>query len=203
MSTTYDDYCVALEGELEREQLADDEREERAWLESLYATATTNGEDTVMGQVEQGPFGFDETSAVFTTPTEVGLLDDEDAPEFTAEECDAALTTLDTEERVGEALDAVAALPSDVQADALMLVAGALLNKLDNDRARSLISDRSCKLAAEDRGTLARQHILMLYNEVEQVDREISLMVERRREAEVALIQALGPCAGLAFEAAE
>lgn len=199
--TDYDDECARL-GDADSSD-ADDEIEERAWLTSLAATQLTNGEDTVMGQTDQEPFGFDETSAVFTTATEVGLREDVDAPEFSAEECDAALTALDTQERVEEALDAVSALPFGAQSDELMRVTSELLGKLDDERAMAVMVERACRLAMEDVGCLARQHLLVLFNAFEARKRDIEAAVERKREAEVALIQALGPCAGLAFEAAE
>lgn len=200
MLATYDDYCDArVFG-----RPAGEDHEEISWLASLSASQQTNGEDTVMGQqTEQGPFGLDESSAVFATPAEVGLRDDEDAPEFTSEECDAALTALDTRERADEVLDAVSALPAGAQPDEVMRVTGELLGKLDDERAMALMIERACRLEMEDVGCLARQHLLVLFNALEARKRDIEAAVDRKREAEVALIQALGPCAGLAFEAAE
>jgi hypothetical protein len=131
------------------------------------------------------------------------LRDDPDAPLFTSEQCDAALTAADINQRVEEAIDALIAIPRGASSDALLRVGGELLNTLDDERAMVLMVERACRLTPEDRGALARQHILMLFNEFETRKAEADAAREQQRSAEVALIQALGPCAGLAFEAAE
>lgn len=158
-----------------------------------------NGEDTVMGQ-EAGLFGADETSAVFATLTEVGAREETESETLSDEQCDGALTEGDKRDRVEEALDALAYV--NAGADGLMRVAADLLGKLDDNRAIAVVLERSCRLQSEDLGTLSRQHLLVLFNRVESCKAEISAALARKREAETALHQALGPCSG-AYEAAE
>lgn len=156
-----------------------------------------------MVQVEQGPFGLDEVSAVLTTPAAIGLREDTEVPEFSDEECDASLSALDVEERVEEARDAVKALPASVPSNELMQLAIELLGRLDDERAIAAMVERGCRLSVEDTGSLARQLLLVLWNQYQQYKRAADAARELQRTSEVALIEALGPCAGLAFEAAE
>lgn len=181
---------------------ADADDEENAFLASLYATATTNGEDTVMGQEHvEGLFTPEETSAVFTAADSIGVVRLRDGEELTNVELDSLLGPGDADARADEVADALSFLPAN--ADTMMRVAGDLLNQLDDERAMALMLERSCRLQPEDAGSLARQQLLRLWNEHQQNKRVADAARNKQRESEVAIIQALGPCAALAFEAAE
>lgn len=151
------------------------------------------------GHVE-GLFTPEETSAVFAAAESIGVVRLRDGEELTDVELDARINSDDAELRADEVADALSFLPDN--ADTTMRVAGELLGKLDDERAMALMLERSCKLQPEDAGSLARQQLLRLWNAFQQSKARADAAREEQRASEVAIIQALGPCATLAFEAA-
>lgn len=162
-----------------------------------------------MGQEHVGGlFTPEETSAVFTAAESIGVVRLRDGEELTDAECDARISIDDAELRADEVADALSFLPNN--ADTTMRLAADLLNKLDDERAMAVMLERSCRLQPEDAGSLARQQLLRLWNQYQKsktfadAARDAADAArEVQRTDEVAIIQALGPCAALAFEAAE
>lgn len=161
-----------------------------------------------MGQKVEGLFTPEEASAVFTAAEAIGVVQLRDDAELTDAECDARLSADDAELRADEVADALSFLPDN--ADTTMRIVSDLLGKLDDERAMALMLERSRRLQPEDAGCLARQQLLRLWNRFQKsktyadAARDAADAArEVQRGDEVAIIQALGPCAALAFEAAE